>query len=104
MDLLRNLYSDDDLCRTFGFNSCFDESDVAELLCLYNSLLRSFKLADLQLIADYQLLGGFIYTAIMRDDIKHYNSVRDCNCFHWFQNPRLEDFEIPSPEGLVAYQ
>ncbi|UKZ75490.1 hypothetical protein TrVFT333_003176 [Trichoderma virens FT-333] len=90
--------------RIFGFNNCVDDSDVAELLCLYKNLLRSFKSSELQHMVDRQLLGDFIHISIINGDIKHFGSWGNKSCFHWFQSRRLEGFEIPNVEGPFLYQ
>lgn len=96
-------FRDDDLCKTFGFNICMRETDVANLLCLYNNLTCRFSSKKLQQFVEHHTLGGFIEYSIQCQSAQ--TNSRDCSCFPWFfslyQSP---SFDIPHYDGQYLYQ
>ncbi|EXJ69259.1 uncharacterized protein A1O5_07295 [Cladophialophora psammophila CBS 110553] len=102
--LLTALFSDDDLCRTFGFNQCVEEFEVANLFCIYGNLVQSFGSVSLQLYVNEQTLGEFIQSWISASHVHRPGDDRDCPCFPWFLSRRLTGFDIPHQEGSYAYQ
>lgn len=47
-DFLLALFADDHLCKTFGFNNCSTNAELANLFCLYRKLLLNVTSSDLR--------------------------------------------------------
>ena len=101
---LSELYSDDDLCKTFGFNNCGERHDVANLLCFYTHMTSRLSTNELQLGVDQGNLGDYM-TAITELIQYEKEAYRDCPCFAWFLRRRsFIDCVIPNWAGDFAYQ
>ena len=81
---LSELYSDDDLCKTFGFNNCAERYDVAKLLCFYTHMMSKLSTNGLQVGVDEGNLGD--YMAVVAELIQYEGkeTYHDCHCFTWF--------------------
>ena len=97
------LFSDDNLCKTFGFNNCINDHEVANLVCIYNNLLRSFRPVDLQHLVNQQLVGKLIQDWIEDSSVYDSNATK-CSCIPWYLNRCSKGFDIPNPDGDYAYQ
>lgn len=103
--LVVDLFSDDHLCRTFGFVHCLSFDDLQNLLCLYSHFLRMFKSAIGPLMRDEGSLGKFMEvwaTLVNHEADKH--SFGNCFCIQWFLQQRTTGFEIPDWDCQYTYQ
>ena len=100
------LYSDDDLCKTFGFDNCADKNEVTNLMCIYGNLLRNVGSTQLQKLVNGRILDQFINKWILAICSNESDIGEDCHCFRWFldRSRSSEDFVIPNPEGSYVYQ
>ncbi len=102
---LSELYSDDDLCRTFGFNNCAEGSDVAKLLCFYTHVTSKLGVNGVQVGLDSGNLGDFM--AVVAELIKYLgkDTYHDCHCITWFLHHRsFKDLVIPNWAHDFQYQ
>ena len=102
---LSELYSDDDLCKRFGFNNCAERSDVAKLLCFYTHMVAKLGTNALQLCADEGNLGD--YMAIVAELVRYEGKedFHNCPCLAWFlRRWSFIDCVIPNWAGDFAYQ
>lgn len=102
---LSELYSDDDLCKTFGFNNCAERYDVAKLLCFYTHMTSKLSTNGVQVGVDEGNLGD--YMAVVAELIQYEGkeTYHDCPCFTWFLHRRsFIDCVIPNWAGDFAYQ
>lgn len=102
---LSELYSDDDLCKTFGFNNCAERDDVAKLLCFYTHMTSKLGTNGVQVGLDEGNLGD--YMAVVAELIQYEGkeTYHDCPCFTWFLHRRsFVDCVIPNWAGDFAYQ
>jgi hypothetical protein len=58
--ILSELYSDDDLCKTFGFNNCAERDDVSKLICFYTHMASKLSTQGLQLGVDEGNTGDLL--------------------------------------------
>jgi len=58
--ILFDLYSDNDLCKTFGFNNCFNSDEVAKLLCFYGHMTSKLSTNGVQERVDKGNLGDYM--------------------------------------------
>ncbi|KAG0645697.1 NADPH-dependent 1-acyldihydroxyacetone phosphate reductase [Hyphodiscus hymeniophilus] len=56
----RSLYSDDDLCKNFGFDNCSDIGDVANLLCLYGHMTSKLSINGVRSGIEGGNLGDYV--------------------------------------------
>lgn len=100
---LTALFRDDHLCKTFGFNICVQEMEVANLFCIYNSLTCGFSSKMLQHFVEHETLGRFIELWIQLQMAQ--TNTEDCGCFPWFlSRHQSASFEIPNHGGQYLYQ
>ncbi|KAL8995984.1 MAG: hypothetical protein Q9169_004400 [Polycauliona sp. 2 TL-2023] len=59
-ELFRKLFSDDDLCRSFRFDTCVDQSDVVSLFCIYLHIIKTEGSKKLNTYVDSGLLDHVI--------------------------------------------
>lgn len=80
--ILLELYSDNDLCKIFGFNFCADRIDVANLMCFYRHMLKKFGLrGQQQVLGDGRNLGNIMAIfAELSMDSGSEDIYRDCEC------------------------
>ncbi|KAF7182837.1 hypothetical protein CNMCM7691_002581 [Aspergillus felis] len=97
--LLLDIYADDHLCNTFGFNYCLTQREISNLICIYNALGRSFQPAFIQSLINVQLLGQFL-----EDWVVKRGANEDCDYTPWFMRRRSEGFDIPSKGVSYGYQ
>jgi hypothetical protein len=102
--LLLAMFSDDNLCKTFGFNNCVEKHEVANLICIYRNLVRSLGSVRLQHLVDRKILGEFIQSWILVSQSHGSDGDRNCSCFPWFLSRCLTGFDIPNYDGDYAYQ
>lgn len=102
--LITSLFSDDDLCKKFGFNQCLTESEIANLLCIYYNLLQCGKSSELQIHIELGTLGDHIRAWLETNDLNLTPSGGECLCIPWFLKQRQESFRIPDLDGPFAYQ
>lgn len=103
--ILSEQYSDDDLCKTFGFNNCAERNDVANLLCFYTHMTSKLSTNGLQVGVDGGNLGD--YMAVVAELIQYEGkeAYHDCPCLTWFLRRRyFIDCVIPNWAGHFAYQ
>ncbi|KAM3512987.1 hypothetical protein MY11210_003387 [Beauveria gryllotalpidicola] len=84
---LVNLFADDDLCRTFGFNNCGDRVEVLRLICLYATLLSTLRPAVRGL--QEELEAGNLYYFMVRfceleREVARLSQTKECSCVTWF--------------------
>jgi hypothetical protein len=94
--ILLDLYSDDDLCKTFGFNNCFNNGEVANLLCFYGHMTSKLSTNDVQVEVDHGNLDDYmeVYAGLTAHDRR--DDYRDGPCFGWFLGRRSTGFDIPN--------
>ncbi|EPE30438.1 HIT/MYND zinc finger-like protein [Glarea lozoyensis ATCC 20868] len=101
---ISELYSDDDLCKTFGFNNCMERDDVAKLLCFYSHMISKMGIKGLQVGVDEEL-GNCLEVMAQLIQYERKDSYHDCPCFAWFLHRRsFIDCTIPNWAGDFAYQ
>ena len=98
------LFSEDDLCKTFGFNNCANKYEVGNLICIYHSLMRMFQSVELQYYVDHHTLGACIEVWIRASQIHRSNDDKNHPCFQWFLSSRSEGFNIPNHEETYLHQ
>ncbi|KAI1635874.1 hypothetical protein F4809DRAFT_612245 [Biscogniauxia mediterranea] len=101
--LLVDLFSDDDLCRTFGFINCLDSGEVANLLCIYGNMTHIFKCNINRTGIGGGNLGDFV-EAWARAHQANMGASSECHCIPWFLEKRAAGFDIPNWEGQYVYQ
>ncbi|KAG9236236.1 hypothetical protein BJ875DRAFT_457146 [Amylocarpus encephaloides] len=86
--ILSELYSDDYLYKTFGFNNCAERYDVAKLLYFYTHMSSKLSTNGVQVGVDEGNLGD--YMAVFAELIKYEGreTYHNCPCFAWL----LRDF------------
>lgn len=102
---LSDLYSDDDLCRTFGFNNCAKRYDVSNLLCFYTHVTTKMGTNGLQVGIKEGDLGD--YMAVIAELIQYEGTeaYHDCACFTWyFRRRSFVDCTIRNWAGDFVYQ
>lgn len=103
--ILSDLYSDDDLCQTFGFNNCAARDDVAKLLCFYTHMTSKLSKRRLQFGVDEGNLRDFIAVVVALIQHEGKEVYRDCACMTWFLHRQsFVDCIIPNWPGDFAYQ
>ena len=103
--VLSELYSDDDLCKTFGFNNCADRDDVAQLLCFYTHMTSVLSTNIMQVGVEAGNLGDFMAVIAELTQIEGKKTYHDCPCFTWFLHRRsFIDCVIPNWVGGFVYQ
>ena len=102
--LLLAMFSDDNLCKTFGFNNCVEKHEVVNLICIYRNLVRSLGSVRLQHLVDRNILGEFIQSWISASQSHGSDGDGNCSCFPWFLSRCLTGFDIPNYDGDYAYQ
>lgn len=102
---LSELYLDDDLCKTFGFNNCAERSDVAKLLCFYTHTTSKLGTNGVQVGVDEGNLGDYMAAVAELIQFEGKETYHDCSCFPWFFHRRsFIDCVIPNWAGDFAYQ
>ncbi|KAL9632463.1 MAG: hypothetical protein Q9164_005307 [Protoblastenia rupestris] len=102
---LSELYSDDDLCKTFGFNNCAERYDVAKLLCFYTHMTSKLSTNGVQVGVDEGSLGDHMAVVAELIQCEGKETYRNCPCFTWFLHRRsFIDCVIPNWAGDFAYQ
>lgn len=100
---LTALFRDDHLCKSFGFNNCVKEIEVANLFCIYNSLTRGFSSKMLQNHLEHHTLGIFTEHWIQYQMAQ--TNAEECGCFQWFLiRYQLHSFNIPNHDGQYLHQ
>lgn len=104
--VLLDLYSSEDLCKTFGFNHCHDASEVSSLFCLYGHLISKVGTNNLQFAVDAGRLGDTLEAVAEVARFDRKNSFCDCPCFAWFLDRRSTGygFIFPYEEASYVYQ
>jgi hypothetical protein len=102
--ILLDFYSDDDLCKTFGFNNCFNSGEVANLLCFYGHMTSKRSTKGVQVGVNHGSFGDYmeVFAGLTPHDRK--DDCRDCPCFKWFLGRRSTGFDIPNWKESYAYQ
>lgn len=103
--VLSELYSDDDLCKSFGFNNCAERDDVTKLLCFYTHMISKLGTNGLQVGLDGGNLGDYMGAVAEIIQYEGKETYRDCPCFAWFLHRQsFADCVIPNWAGDFAYQ
>lgn len=102
--ILLDLYSDNDLCKAFGFNNCLNSGEVANLLCFYGHMTSKLRIKGVQVGVDKGNLGDYMEVFAELTQHNRKDSYCDCPCFTWFLDRRSTGFEIPNWEVSYAYQ
>ncbi|KAG4415746.1 hypothetical protein IFR04_011110 [Cadophora malorum] len=103
--VLSELYSDDDLCKTFGFNNCAERDDVTKLLCFDTHMISKLGTNGLQVGLDGGNLGDYMGAVAEIIQYEGKETYRDCPCFAWFLHRQsFADCVIPNWAGDFAYQ
>jgi hypothetical protein len=101
---LTELFSDDELCKTLGFNNCLERDDVVKLLCFYSHVISKMGTNGLQVGVDEEL-GNYLEVIAQLIQLERKETYHDCSCFAWFLRQRsFIDFTIPNWTGDFAYQ
>lgn len=98
---LVDLFSDDHLCRCFGFLNCISFDKVAKLLCIYSHLMHKLK-SRINWIG-METLGNFLEIWAL-DKASNENYSSDCHCATWFLGRRVTGFDVPNWEGQYVHQ
>lgn len=101
--ILLDLYSDDALCKTFGFNNCINSDEVANLLCFYGHMTSKLSTNGVQVGIDEGNLGDRMEIFAEWTQYDRKDSYCDCPCFTWFLGRRSTGFEIPNWDASYAY-
>lgn len=101
--LLLDLFSDDRLCRTFGFVNCIDHVDVSNLLCIYANLTNMLGSA-IRKGMDIETLGAFIEAVFKIWHDSNRDSLHNGDCISWFLQQRAASFDLPNWDGDYVYQ
>lgn len=102
--LLVDLFSDDHLCRTFGFVNCFDYDEVANLLCIYGNFTYTFKSRIGRVETGGGNLGDFVEAWAQIYQASNEDASSDHHCIQWFLERRATGFDVPNWEGQYMYQ
>ncbi|KAF1948947.1 hypothetical protein CC80DRAFT_485288 [Byssothecium circinans] len=102
--LLVDLFSDDHLCRAFGFVNCFDDEEVANLLCIYSHLKHIFQCKFNRIEIGRGNLGSFIEAWARFQHASDGDASSDYQCIPWYLARRALGFDVPNWEGQYVYQ
>jgi hypothetical protein len=96
--LLEALYADDDICRMFGFVNCISWQEVANLLCIWRSLLHDR--GHHAIVSKGADIGALV------DLWAKEHVQQDVACIGWILGERRlpETFRIPEWDRDYAYQ
>ena len=88
---LTSLFSDDNLCKTFGFNNCADIKEVGSLLCFYRHMILRLGTKGVQLGVD---------------GVHDADNFSNCSCIAWYLHRRSTGFcfHMPNWNGNYLYQ
>ncbi|OAA73324.1 hypothetical protein ISF_00225 [Cordyceps fumosorosea ARSEF 2679] len=93
------LFSDDHICRTFGFNNCADRLQVLNLICLYGTLFARVRPAVRALHEELEAstLVQFMLTFCkLERDIASLRNTKECSCVSWFLGWSPDTFPVPN--------
>lgn len=99
---LVELFSDDHLCRAFGFVNCFDHTEVLNLLCILGFMTQIFRSCINKL--DMTNLGQFMESWCRTNQAQDKDDSLKCHCVQWFLTQRATGFDIPNWDGEYIYQ
>lgn len=105
--IIHELYSDDRLCKAFGFVYCIIRYDVVQLLCFYSHFKSRMSAIVIKVNLDRGILGEWLALVNMQalkmsGEKEDYN---DCPCWSWFlKQPTIMEWIIPDWEGEFMYQ
>lgn len=100
--LLHDLFSDDHICRTFGFVNCADYLEVSNLLCIYG-MMESSSTRAIQSFIDGGNLGVLTETQARLYQHANRDVPERCNCVDWLLRHRDTGFPIPNWDGEYLY-
>ena len=102
--ILKALYADDSICKSFGFNSCVDKKEVSCLICIYGNFITKVQPTKIQGLLERGRLSEYIehFISIQIEQV----SVEDkgCSCFPWYLERRKSGFDIPNLDEGYHYQ
>lgn len=83
---LTSLFSDDNLCKMFGFNNCADIKEVGSLLCLYRHMIIRLRTKGVQLGVDgvHGAFGNYMEAFATITTQLGEDNFSTCSCFDWF--------------------
>ncbi|KAK5633590.1 hypothetical protein RRF57_009304 [Xylaria bambusicola] len=94
------LLADDHLCTTFGFKNCATDIELADLVCLYSTVLARTRSANqnLQWKLDLGALGDFLkdFCQIERR-VAEITGKAECSCVTWFLARYILEEKFPIP-------
>jgi MYND finger len=102
--LLLDLFSDDHLCRAFGFVNCFDYQQIGSLLCIYGVIAQTPRFAINEAIRGGGDIGAFVEVWARVYQACNKDAPSDCHCIPWFLDRRATGFDIPNWDGQYLYQ
>lgn len=104
-DVLFELLADDDLCRMFGFNSASTLDEIAQLVCLYDTVI-SWCHSPVKLLHTCLKAGEIAQFLVLFCQL-HINQSEERSDFdpmHWFLN-RQAAYPFPIPDlDKAAYE
>jgi hypothetical protein len=101
---LVDLFSDDHICKTFGFVNCLNSEEVLHLLCIYGIFTHQFKSAIGWLGRHCGNLGKFVEVWARAHQDCNRSASNNCDCIPWFLEQRSKGFDIPNWERQYLYQ
>ncbi|KAL7623198.1 hypothetical protein AAE478_006879 [Parahypoxylon ruwenzoriense] len=97
--IIEDIFADDEICQTFGFNQCLGYDEISILLCIYRIMTAAFKNKFLQHQVDNENLG-LLMEQFAESQLAEGSSItKKCSCFLQFLRIRRNQhrsFDIPS--------
>lgn len=97
---LLELFADDHICRTFGFNNCSSWMEAVNLVCLYDTIISRCPSPVKVLRATLEAgeLANFLELCCQQS-IEQMGGQSECSCISWFLARQVtEPFPIPDPD------
>jgi hypothetical protein len=105
---LTSLFSDDNLCKTFGFNNCADVKEVGSLLCFYRHMILRLGTKGVQLGVDgvHDAFGNYMEAFATITTHLGEDNFSTCSCIAWYLHRRSTGFcfHIPNWNSNYLYQ
>jgi hypothetical protein len=97
---LLELFADDHICRTFGFNNCSSWMEAVYLVCLYDTIISRCR-SPVKLLQASLEAGDLanLLELCCQQFIEQMGGQSECSCISWFlARQATGPFTIPDPD------
>ena len=101
--LVIDLFSDNHLCRAFGFVNCRNRAEASFLLCIYSMIVQN-SATKIQRMIDENSLGVVVEAWMKVSQPNVEEASVGSHCISWFLEQRTKGFDIPNWDGDYLYQ